>query len=446
MPSDPSPSGSPPRRDLGVIFLTIFIDLVGFSIIFPIFPALLDHYLATEGEQGLFGAVIAFLQNIHPGDTVGGLMIHAVLFGGLLGSLYSFLQFICAPFWGKLSDRLGRRTVLLYTVGGTALSYLLWLGSESFLFFILARLLSGAMAGNLAVATAAIADVTSRENRSRGMALVGIAFGLGFVMGPALGGLSASWNVAAWLPFAETIGYHPFAGPALLAFVLATLNWCWVYFRFAETLPPEKRQSAPRADRPSAKRFLDPAFPAAVRRTNLVFLCYIIAFSGMEFTLTFLAFERFAFSPRQMISIFLFVGFVIILTQGLIVRRLGPVWGEKPMALTGLSAVALGLLGIAFSGNLLMLFTSLFFLACGSGLINPAVSALISLYSPEETQGAALGVFRSLGALGRAIGPLLAALLFWWWGSTAAYSVGALLMIPPLLLALSLPPARSTGS
>lgn len=445
MASAQNPSGPPAKRGLGVIFLTIFIDLVGFSIVFPIFPALLDHYLATEGETGLFGAAIGLLQAIHPGDTVGGLMIHAVLFGGLLGSIYSFLQFLCAPFWGRLSDRYGRRTILLFTVAGTALSYLLWLFSESFLLFVLARLFSGAMAGNLAVATAAIADLTSRSNRSRGMALVGIAFGLGFVLGPALGGISASWPVGDWLPFAQTIGYHPFAGPALLAFILATINWVWVYCRFQETLPPEKRRSPRTTAEASIKRVLDPSFPQAVRRTNLVFLGYIIAFSGMEFTLTFLAFERFGFTPRQMISIFLFVGFVIVLTQGLIVRRFGPRIGEKPMALAGLLGVSIGLATIALSPTLPMLFTGLFFLALGSGLINPSLSALISLYSPEDRQGAALGVFRSIGALGRAIGPLLAAFLFWWWGSAIAYGIGALMMVPPLILALTLPSARPTS-
>lgn len=430
-----------PKSAKGVIFLTIFIDLVGFSIIFPIFPALMEHYLETEGTSGVFGQVVGLLERIHPdaGGEVGGFLIHAVLFGGLLGTLYSFFQFIFAPLWGRLSDHFGRRTVLLWTVAGTALSYFLWFFSESFTFFLISRILSGVMAGNLAVATAAVSDVTSRQTRSRGMALVGIAFGLGFILGPALGGLSAPWPVATWLPGADVIGYSPFAGPALLAALLATLNWVWVWRKFPETLPANRRASFWSRREKKLRAVLSPEFPRALRRTNLLFLLYILAFSGMEFTLTFLAFERFGFGPRAMIGIFLFVGFFIVLTQGLLVRRWGPKWGEKPMTAGGLALVGVGLFLLALAPTIPLLYTGLFFLAVGSGLVNPAVASLISLYAPADRQGQALGIFRSLGALGRALGPILAALLFWWYSPLVAYLAGAILMIPPLVMVLFLP-------
>lgn len=435
-----------PHSAKGVIFLTIFLDLVGFSIIFPIFPALMEHYLAAEGDQGLFGQVIGLLEKIHPGHgEVGGLLIHAVLFGGLLGTLYSLFQFLFAPFWGRLSDHFGRRTVLLWTVGGTALSYFLWLFSESFLFFLVARVFSGAMAGNLAVATAAISDVTSRQNRSRGMALVGIAFGLGFILGPALGGLSATWLVASWLPGAGWIGYNPFAGPALLAAILACLNWLWVWRKFPETLAPSERASFWSRREKKLRAALSPVFPRALRKTNLLFLLYIIAFSGMEFTLTFLAFERFGFGPRAMIGIFLFVGFFIVLTQGVLVRRWGPRWGEKPMTAGGLGLVSAGLVVLALAPNLVLLYTGLFLMAVGSGLVNPAVASLISLYAPTDRQGQALGIFRSLGALGRAFGPIFAAIIFWWYSPMIAYLVGAILMIPSLALVAFLPAPTKTS-
>jgi MFS family permease len=184
-PSSPLPASK--KRALGIVWLTVFIDLVGFSIIFPIFPAMLEWYLPREASGSMLHSLIELFENLTRGHNQEFLV--AVLFGGFLGSLYSFLQFFASPFWGRLSDRVGRRRILLLTTTGTALSYLLWIYSGSFWVLVVSRLLGGIMSGNLAVATAAVADITDSRNRSRGMALIGVAFGLGFILGPALGGL-----------------------------------------------------------------------------------------------------------------------------------------------------------------------------------------------------------------------------------------------------------------
>ena len=223
----------------------------------------------------------------------------AVLFGGILGSLYSILQFICAPLWGAYSDRVGRRKVLLITIAGLALSYAAWFFAASFWVLVLARVLGGAMGGNLSVATAAVADSTTREKRSSGLAIIGIAFGLGFIVGPGIGGLFAKINLLEIAPSLGQFGVNPFSVPALVSFALALTNLIWVARSFKETLPIENRGKA-NSDRKGVPVFrMFKSRCLETRRTNLVYLLYMLAFSGMEFTLTFLAVERFQFSVEN---------------------------------------------------------------------------------------------------------------------------------------------------
>ena len=437
----PSPDPKQGKRTLGIIFLTLFIDLVGFSIIFPLFPAMLDYYLPNgAGDGSLLGQLIAPLSAMaERSGAEDPRFMTAVLFGGILGSLYSILQFICAPLWGAYSDRVGRRKVLLITIAGLALSYAAWFFAASFWVLVLARVLGGAMGGNLSVATAAVADSTTREKRSSGLAIIGIAFGLGFIVGPGIGGLFSKINLLEHFPSLGQFGVNPFSVPALVSFALALTNLLWVARSFKETLPPEKRGKAnpDRKGMPIFRLFKSPC--AATRRTNLVYLIYMLAFSGMEFTLTFLAVERFQFSPAQNGGMFVFIGFVLILVQGGIVRRLaGPV-GEKRLAVAGIACGIAAFLVLAIALNLGLFFGALALMAFSIGLASPTLSALVSLYTKEEEQGAAIGVFRSAGSLARAIGPLMAAFLYFAYGSKSAYLFGAVIVVIPFILALKLP-------
>ncbi len=431
----------PGKHTLGIIFLTLFLDLVGFSIIFPLFPAMLDYYLPNgAGDGSLLGQLIAPLSAwAERSGAEDPRFMTAVLFGGILGSLYSILQFICAPLWGAYSDRVGRRKVLLITIAGLALSYAAWFFAASFWVLVLARVLGGAMGGNLSVATAAVADCTTREKRSSGLAIIGIAFGLGFIVGPGIGGLFAKINLLEIAPSLGQFGVNPFSVPALVSFALALTNLIWVARSFKETLPTEKRGKV-NSDRKSVPvfRMFKSRYPET-RRTNLVYLLYMLAFSGMEFTLTFLAVERFQFSPAQNGGMFVFIGFVLILVQGGIVRRLaGPV-GEKRLAVTGIACGIAAFLILAVALNLGLFFGALALMAFSIGLVSPTLSALVSLYTKEEEQGAAIGVFRSAGSLARAIGPLLAAFAYFAYGSKSAYLFGAVIVILPFILALKLP-------
>jgi len=432
-------------RVLGLVFLTVFLDLVGFSIIFPIFPQMLEHYVGLEGSESLIGRLESFLSGLVEGRPAASFAV-VTLFGGVLGSLYSLLQFLFAPFWGHLSDRLGRRKTLLVTLGGTALSYVLWFVSGSFLLLVGARILGGIMAGNISIASAAVSDTTTGAERAKGMGIVGMAIGLGFVVGPAIGGIASSWNLLDAWPEGARWGVNPFSGPALIAFALATVNWIWALRRLPETLPPERRGEARDTRTLMPFRALRSIRYPGVMRVNLLSFFYLTAFSGMEFTLTFLAGERHGFGPRQNMWMFVFVGLTIALVQGGVVRRVVPRVGERKVTRVGLALLVPGFLCVGFSPGVGVLYAGLAFMAVGSALAMPCLSALASRYAPEEVQGLVLGSFRSVGALSRAIGPVLGGVLYWALGSEAPYTAGAILVLLPLFLALGLPPVPNLES
>ncbi len=433
----PSPVPAPRRLSLGVIFLTLYIDLIGFSIIFPLGPDLMEYYLKLEGRTGALGWLLAQTDALARAFQIDNYA--PVLFGGVLSSFFSILQFIFAPFWGAVSDRRGRRGVLLMTVTGTALSYLMWVCSGSFWLFLLSRIVSGAFSGNLSVATAAVADVTSREDRSKAMGLVGAAFGLGLVTGPTLGAITAHFNLLTYYPSLERFGINPFSVPALVAFALCLVNLVWIATRFPETLTPATRSEArePRLRNPLSAIFglKDPA----VRRANLVAFVFSIAFVAMESALTFLATKRFGYTVRENGMLLGFLGLCAIVTQGYIVRKLLKVADEIRVLTFGLAFTAVGLLVIAYAGQPWMLYVGLAALALGSGLVNPSTSGLISLYAGAEEQGRVLGIFRSLSSLARAITPVLAGIAFWRFGSASVFVGGAVLSVVALTIGIGLP-------
>lgn len=443
-----SAPSSPRRLSLGVIFLTLYIDLIGFSIIFPLGPDLLRHYLAAEGHSGVLGALLQGLGSAAAalGSAAAALgnerHLPEVLFGGVISSLFSILQFVFAPFWGGLSDKRGRRPILLLTVAGTAASYLLWVFSGSFWLFLIARLVAGAFGGNLSVATAAVADVTTRAERSRAMGLVGAAFGLGLVTGPLLGALTARLDLTEVFPALVAWGLNPFSAPALLACTMSVVNLVWIAVRFHETLPAATRSEArePRLRNP-VRALLEQRRPE-VRRINGVSFLYSVAFVSMETALVFLAAERFRFSPHDNGLLMGFLGVCSILTQGVLVRRLLARLRETRVLLIGLATSAAGLVTIGFSPAPVWLYAGVGLLALGGGLINPASSGLISLYAGEEEQGRVLGIFRSLGSLARAITPLGAGAVFWTLGAEVLFSAAAALALVAAWTALRLPQPR----
>jgi MFS family permease len=330
--------------------------------------------------------------------------------------------------------------VLFFTLAGTALSYVLWIYAGSFALLILARLLGGLMAGNISTASAIVADTTSGRERAKGMGIVGMAIGLGFIFGPALGALASGWRLGdgAW-----TSGFalNPFSGAALISLALAVVNLGWMSTRYRETLPPEKR-GEPRSGAATIHPFrrLRQVAQPGVTRTNLVYFLYLTAFAAMEFTLVFLAAERFDYTPRKNMWLFVYAGLIIAFVNGGVVRRLAPRMGEKKVSVLGLFLIVPGFALIGRADSVMVLYAGLGLMAVGSALAMPCLSSLVSRYSPPERQGLALGAFRSLGSLSRALGPVLGGLLYWRMGSAAPYYVGAAFVLVPAALALGLPP------
>jgi ferrochelatase len=435
------------KKTLKLMFLTMFLDLVGFSIIFPMFPAMAKYYLEVDGDNFFLSGMmnlISGIQSISLSSYGTAQMSTIVLFGGLLGALYSLLQFIAAPIWGTISDRVGRRPVLLISVFGLFISYVIWMFSGSFTLLILARLLGGLMSGNLSIASAVVSDITDEKNRSKGMAVIGIAFALGFVFGPALGGILSLYNPISHYPGLQDLGVNPFSTAATLAALLSFVNFITIWKSFPETLRPGVKAHIERSMNPL--KLLRPLPFPGVNLTNFAYFLFIMAFSGMEFTLTFLAVERLGYTSMDNAYMFIFIGFIIGMVQGGYVRRKAHDIGERKMSFQGLIAIVPGLLILAFAKAGWMLYAGLFFLAIGSAMIIPCLTSLVSFYTPSHMQGQSLGIFRSLGSLGRVIGPVYASLVYWKYGSVNAYLIGAALIALPAVLVKLLPePPKQEG-
>ncbi len=425
-----------PRSVMGLVFLTVFLDIVGFSILFPVFPDLLRHYLLIEGDGSSLGRFVAWLRDVSGGDELAV----ETLFGSVLGSVYALLQFLFAPIWGGLSDRIGRRSTLLFTLTGTCLAYVAWAFAGAFAVLVVSRLIGGIMAGNISTASAAVADTTEGRQRSVGMGVVGMAIGLGFVIGPALGGMTSMIEMAEIGTPTAAFAINPFSAPAFAALAIAVVNLLWVAARFRETLPPERRGKSEESRTLHPFRRLASIDLPGVHRTSIVYLLYFTVFSAMEFTLVFLVADRLAFERMDIAWMFVFIGVVIALVQGGVVRRLAPKRGEKPLAIAGLALTAPGLAVVGIASTTTALYAGLFLMSVGSALATPCLSGLVSRYTPADRQGLVLGVFRSMGSLARAVGPVLGGLLYWRFGSMSPYLVGAVCLVIPIAMARSLPP------
>ena len=401
------------KPSLGAIFLTIFLDLLGFGLVLP--------FLAEEAR-----------------DT-----FHSTPFvATLLSAVYSLMQFLFVPLWGRLSDRVGRRPVLVWSIFATAianagLGAALAFGSGIHWLFA-ARVFAGIATANLGTASAYIADVTPPKDRAKGMGLIGAAFGLGFILGPGIGGVLADIAVN---------GRHgPWACWAAAGLSLA--NFAWVLFGLVESLPPERRAKAP-------KRRLSPLdFTAlgqalsspAIGRAIAVNFVLVLSFANLDQTYRFFNKDMFGMSTRQTGLLLGAIGVAAALVQGLIVRRLSGKVADEQILRVGvlLQVVAFGLTAISPDVGPWLLYASGILLAIGNGLSQPSVSAYVSKCASPEEQGATLGASQSMASLARVFGPALGG---WVYGSVserAPYWTAAGGMAIALVLALRLP--ISSGS
>jgi DHA1 family tetracycline resistance protein-like MFS transporter len=372
----------------------VFVDLVGFGVIIPLLPFYGQEFHASPW-------------------TITTLM-----------STYSACQLIAAPLWGRLSDRVGRRPVVLVSVTTSVLGYL-WLGSADALWMLFAaRMLQGLSAGNISVAQAYMADISTPENRAKAMGGLGAALGLGFVIGPAIGGLLAGGdpnrlNVA--LPS------YVAAGLSSVALVLAITA-------LRESLPPALRMAA--RDRPGRVAQIFDAFGRPrLRQLMILFFTTSVAFAGMESSFALWTYARFGWGPEQVGYTFGMVGIVLVIVQGGLIGPLTRRFGEARTLLGGTISIALGLALMAAARTPPLGIAASCLLALGMGMASPSTSALISREAGAFEQGGILGVNQSVGSFARIVGPAIAGAGFTYAGPSAPYVSGALLMLVSALLA-----------
>ncbi|KAH8326071.1 hypothetical protein KR067_000684 [Drosophila pandora] len=433
-------SKKPEKSDpmIYVVFISLLFDLLAFTIILPLLPSLLEYYRQNDAS-GLYAVLterVRWFQQLLGAPE----RYISVLFGGFLGSMFSFLQFVASPIVGGLSDYYGRKPVLLVCATGIALSYLIWACSSNFALFVLARFVGGISKGNISLCMSVITDVSSVKTRGRGMALVGVAFSLGFIVGPMIGAMFAifsdkSASGGAW-----------FVLPSLLACGLATGDLLVVAFCLRETLPKEKRVKEISSALSYGLQLLNFSaifrFAAiknvpkkdidALRSIGLIYFLYLFLYSGLEFTVTFLMYHKFGYTSMDQAKMFLTTGIIMTLLQGSVVRRL-PEAKIKGYAIFSLYLIVPAFILVGLAEGSGMLYAGMILFAISTAFAVTCLTTLVSKYGNDDQKGSVLGIFRSLGALARALGPVVGCIAFWCVGSKITYIAGGLLLIYPAL-------------
>jgi len=348
------------RSPLFVLFLTVFIDLVGFGIIIPVLPLYAEQFRASP-----------------------------VAIGWLTG-IYSGMQIIFTPILGKLSDRFGRRPVLMVSIAGTAIGFILMGMATALPLLFVARILAGITGGNISIPQAYIADVTAPEQRSRAMGMIGAAFGLGFTFGPLIGGIMSRISYSA--PFYFAAG-------------LAVANVLLVYLILPESLSRQHR-AAPHEDAPITEVFRH----GRGAMFAIVVATYFFLIAGFSIMTTLFALfteKRFGYDARANGYLFGFIGILTVIVQGGLIGRLVKMFGEVILTRVGMLLTAASLALLPLSTNLTLLLLACAGLSFGSGFASPPLSGLASQLIDRSWQGRALGVMQSAGSTGRLLGPLL---------------------------------------
>lgn len=350
------------KASLSIIFLTIFIDLMGFGILIPILPTFASKELGISD----FGI-------------------------GTIVAVFSLMQFIFNPMMGKLSDRIGRRPVILATQLMTVIAYLIFAVSNSFLLLFFSRMLAGLGGSNIGVAQAYIADITPREERAKGMGVIGAAFGLGFVFGPIIGALLAKY------------GYHV-AGLGSAFFTSSA--FVFTYFKLPESLKERRKEGKIKIklfDLDFAKQILsNPSIGFLI----ILFFFIIFSIANIYGTFAILGYKFYGFTDQQNGILFGITGLVGAGIQAGLIRFLSKKLSDKTIVMMGILFMAIGLGLLPYGGNFTGVAIVISIMAIGSGILQPIIPSMISKYTPEHQQGATLGFSQSVSAFARVLGPL----------------------------------------
>ena len=380
-----------------MIFLTVFIDLVGFGIVIPVLPLYARDFGANE------------------------------MTNGWLVGIYSAMQFLATPLLGRLSDRVGRRPVLLVSLLGTAVGFFIMGAARTLAWLFIARVIDGISGGNISTAQAYIADVTKPEERSKAMGLIGAAFGLGFMFGPGIGGVLSLISLST---------------PFYFAGALAALNVVLVYWLLPESLAREHR--AAREETASLREVFRHGWHLPVLMGSYFFA--IVGFSMMTTNFALFTSQRFGYDASHNGYIFIFVGFVGVLMQGGVLRRIVKIFHEKSIALAGGIILAIGLALLPLSCSLFSLLAFAALTSIGNSLITPTLNGLASQSADRKWQGRVIGLMQSAASLARWVGPFLGGWLLTkdaghapqLYGQTPFWAAAGILMVA-LLCMLRLP-------
>ena len=358
-------------KPLIIIFITVFIDLVGFGIVIPALPFYVESetFRATPFEIGI------------------------------LFASYSLMQFIFSPILGNLSDKVGRRPILFFSIIGSAIGYL-FIGFAFALWMVfVGRIIAGITGGNISTAQAYVADVTTKENRAKGMGLFGAAFGLGFIFGPAIGGILSRFGIGV---------------PFLFAGALSFINAGLLYFILPESV--KKNSFAP--PKPRKNRLVEifeSLKDAHFGTLTAIYFFLVTSFSIMTYAFVLYTIERFGYTAEQNGYIFAFIGILAVIFQGGLFGKLVRNFGESPLMIAGSLLMALSFFCIPYigpeTGGLFGLLIVTAFLAIGNSMASPSVTSLVSKIANEGEQGKSLGVMQSGASLARAIGPAIGGVL-----------------------------------
>lgn len=378
------------RSPLAIIFFTVFIDLVGFGIVLPLLPYYAEQYGASP-----------FLV-------------------GALSTSYSLMQFVFMPVWGRLSDRHGRRPLILLSLAGSCVGFLIFGLASSLPVLFAGRMIAGIAGAIIPTTNAYIADVTTPEQRAKGMGMVGAAFGLGFILGPAIGGLLAPY------------GYDK---PVLLASAMAGANLVFAYFKLPESLSRENRGRV-RSGYFSRKRIAEAMARPSMALLMALYFLVIFAFANMEATFGLLNEHRYGLDARRTGYLFAYFGLLMVLVQGMIVGRLVQAFGESILMTAGTFCMIIGLASMPFAPGMPAYCAVIALLSFGAGINNPSITALISRSSGIDEQGGIMGIAQSLASLGRILGPLWGGYTFGEFGEEWPFLSGAILMSFAFILSL----------
>ena len=370
-------------RQMMTIFLVVFIDLLGFGIILPLLPYIAQKYEATP-------VVI-----------------------GLLSGSYSLFQFIAGPILGRLSDRYGRKKLLIISQLGSMAGYVLLAFAGSLPLLFLSRIIDGITGGNISIAQAYMADVTDKKTRAKGMGLLGAAFGIGFMFGPAMGGYLSKWG---------------FGAPALFAAAISLISTFATALYLKETVDVNKAKLSPR----TAMTFVEFKHllkTPPISTLLLIFFLLSLGFSGMQGIFALLVQAKFAWGPTQVGYIFALIGIIAILVQVKLISVVTTKFGEYKTLFWSLLLLALGFGTISLATSIPIFILGNALIPLGNSLANPTLTAIATENIPKEEYGESLGLLQSSGALGRIFGPVIAGEIYYKFSHITPMLVSSLIIL-----------------